>query len=222
VLLNPFQRVAREVKNTKDYFLNWPPNTPIKIGDYGFYKGKNVSFDWQGNISNFDIQFDKTSENMPMSESCRSSGCVFVQFDMEAGTPASANLTFAKKHSIAFESHGGVVEVTELDKLHHSILECMRDGKVNWNPEWVVVTQIYRVGSFSSFVSGMKGASTTVVARGVSETSLFGLADPSAKLEVGASAGMALANVADKNALPFFVVSKLKGKGAETRLERYG
>jgi len=222
VFSTPFQRVAREVKNTKDYFLNWPPNTPIKIGDYGFYNGRNVKFDWQGNLSTFGIQFVKASDNMPMSESFRSSGSVSVQFDTEAGTPASANLKFSKKHSIAFESHGGVVEVTELDKLHHSILECMRDGKINWNPHWVVVTQIYRVGSFSSFVSGMKGASANVVAKGVGETSLFGLADPSAKLEVGASAGMALANVAEQNALPFFVVSKLKGKGHETRMERYG
>lgn len=218
----PYERIAREVKNTKNYFLNWPANEPIKLGQYGYYRGRRVDFDWQGNLSNFGIEFAKTSENMPMSESCRSSGSVSVKFDTEVGTPASADLKFAKKHSIAFESHGGVVEVTELDKLHYTILEFIRDGKIEWHPHWVVITQIYRVKSFSSFVSGTKNASANVVAKGVAENSLFGLADPSAKLEVGASTGMAIANVAEKNALPYFVVSKLKGQLGESRFERYG
>lgn len=218
----PYQRIAREVKNTKNYFLNWPANSPINIGDYGFYKGKNVEFDWQGNLANFGVQFVRDSEDMPMTESCRSSGSVSVEFDTKSGSPASANLSFSKRHSIAFESHGGVVELTQLDKLHHAILEFIRDGKINWNPHWVIVTQIYRVSSFSSFVSGKRGGEVDVIAKGVDETSLFGLADPSAQLEIGANKGMFVASVAEKAAIPFFVVSKLKGQNGETRLERYG
>lgn len=220
---NPYQRIAREVKNTKNYFLNWPVNSPIRLGDYGFYRGNRVEFDWQGNLTNFGIQFSKVSGNMLLSESCRSNGQVSVKFDTRSGTPASAKLEFRRKHSIAFESHGGKIDVVEPDKLHLAILEAFRDGKVEWNPNWVVVTQIYKVKSFSSFVAGIHNASTDVIANGVVSTLPFDLADPSADLSIGASTGMETASIAEQNALPYFVVSKIKGsRDGVTRFERYG
>ncbi len=222
VFNNYYCRIAREVKNSKDYFLNWPVNQPVKLGQYGFYRGKNVRFDWQGNVENFGIRLSNTIGNMPIAESYRSGKGVDVSFDVNADTPASATLTFRKKHAVAFESHGGTIDTLEVDRLHEEILNAIRDGRVTWNPEWVVVTQIYRTASFSSFVSGSRDASVRVIASGAPQQTTFGLADPNAKLSLGASSGMTSATVAEQNALPYFVVSKLKGRGMETRLERYG
>tara|TARA_B100000513_G_C11874436_1_gene177088 strand:+ start:73 stop:735 length:663 start_codon:yes stop_codon:yes gene_type:complete len=217
-----YHRIAREVKNTKNYFLNWPSNEPIKLGDYGFYRGRRVEFDWQGNLSSYGIDLDVQKDDLPMSESCRSSGSVNVAFDTSAGTPASATLGFSKKHSIAFESHGGLIERVAIDPLLEKILAAQRDGKVSWNPEWVVITQIYRVNSFSAFVSGARHANAHVIAKSADPVSIFGLADPSIGLSVGNTSGMASTSVANKGALPYFVISKVRAKNGIYTLERYG
>ncbi len=218
-----YERIAREVKNAKDYFLNWPANEPVKLGDYGFYNGRRVSFDWQGNLSSFGVNLAPLSENLPMSQSTRSGGSVDVKFDLRSSTPASARLAFRKKHCVSFESHGGVIEKVEMDLLFKAILERIGIGELTWNPHWVVVTQIYKVDSFSSFVSGSKSAGAEVVASTCARTTPFSLADPSGGLSIGNQCQMAHCSVAERGALPFFVIGKVKGeKDGSLRMERYG
>ena len=136
-----YYRIARELKNSKPFFLNWPANTPLRLGDYGFYRGRRVEFDWQGNLESLGIELPVLRENIPQDEAYRTAGAVDCSFDLRDSTPACAELKFRKKHCMALETFGGKIELIEIDKLFERLLRIIGEGKVSWNPNFVIVTQ---------------------------------------------------------------------------------
>lgn len=134
---------------TEGYFANWIPGSPISVGDYGCIGGYRFTRD--GNVGRYitDIKI----------QSARSETATFEKRDgliVQAGGSAEGNSAIGKaKFSLKFGSEGSFLyhlkDLTnyqfmerreEFEKLGRLILS----GKIKWNDDYVLVTEVKEAG----------------------------------------------------------------------------
>lgn len=215
------KRIFEEFKKQNNCFLNWPATRKISLGDYCTFDGWNAAFSWHGNIAKAGIEIAEISSKGQLDEQYTSSGSASIKFSASQGSGSTAEIAFRSKSSLAYQTKQGKTKFVHIDAVLSEMLDKIHSGKLEWRPEYIIVTEVLEAKSFSSFVSCENGASVKIVAPGVAVGAAFNIADTDLKLAVQSQSGMGYVSLATKDAFPYFVGHRLINQGGRYRLKRY-
>jgi len=216
-------RAIREVRDQLDRFLNFPLNQKISLGDYGTYDGKNCRFEWLGNVAEFGVQPKSVGMQHEIAETYATSGKVDIQGKLNfAGDRPCVDVSFKRASALAFRGCKIGFDQVQLVNAGKALTKAIEDG-LEWNRDWVVITQLWQADGFTHLVSGSNGSCVQIEARANSAPELFNYADPSLGLEVTSEKSMSYCAVGLSDVLPYFAIHKLRqSPNGQWSLYKYG
>lgn len=231
------ERVAREIKNELNRFLNWSPIQEIKLGMIGSWDGKRALFTPETDLNALSVSFSPYDRlDVRHDDLYLSADSVQVAFKADAATAHSkAELGFTSKHAFSYQCYHTRYEQIDLAAL----LRDLRDrfwlpgrrnsdrigtGRQEWDRDWLIVTAVWVPESYTLLISGsgnariVLGAKTTALANIPS----FNLADINASITMESAHNMAYQLIAAHAAKPFFSAHKLIAHNDRLVLKPYG
>ena len=144
------------------YFANFPPNSPVALGDYGVLK--DGIFDRQGSGEFLGVRPEVIAAGKAgtiqfttgddVTVTLRGAGHVDVP---GAEAQADVSIRFGNKGGVFFAAAGcQIVEFDDEKLTGDRVLEAFIAG--NWKPEWVLVTRIVKAKALNLLVSEAAGA----------------------------------------------------------------
>lgn len=217
------KRAMREVRDQLDRYLNFPINQEISIGDFGTYHGWDCRFEWQGNLADHGIAVQLHGLQHEIAETYATAGAVDIQgqLGLGSGNP-QVSVSFRRNTALAFRGNRIGFDKAQLLALSRDLNEAIRGG-LQWNRDWVIITQLWRADGFTHLVSGAASAQVQIEATAPGAPSLFNFADATLGLNVVNQSAMSYCAVGATNILPYFGIHKLRQlKADEWALYRYG
>ena len=144
-------------KNFKVLYAAFPPNEPLKLGDYGVLN--DTVFVRIGNVSDFNIdigtprEFPEHKSNLDFS----SEGSVEIDFRAKADTAtppikAGIDISFSSKHSVFFNAAGCVpTSIEDQAALGNAIFALLKADK--WQKKFCVATSLMKAENTTTAVS---------------------------------------------------------------------
>ncbi|UPK68445.1 hypothetical protein [Chitinophaga filiformis] len=202
--------------NYPQYFANFPPNTPLRIGDFGYLDRK--IFQHESNIEvAFGISPGKPrAGNLANVEFKSKSGVAVktsgnIQLDTNTGVDqfGEAVIEFKRANGVFFMATGCKVKIIE-DKatLAQKLIDLFERDR--WKSEYVVVTSIIEVQTLNLFISDTANASIKLKAH--SDSPHLDVFSAGAKCTVINETGIANKWVTAENTTPLIGLSKISRK----------
>ena len=194
------------------YFANFPPNTAIRLGDYGDLH--RDCFDRRGNVTDtFGVGIRSRSDPSAASTfEFRSGRSVSVTLRakgdlLPSGIPAvkaGMGVDFSKGKSILFNAAGCTVESIEgIDSFGERLLDLFEQRR--WEAGRVVVTSFIAATTLTLVISGEAGASIDLEAEG--DLSSIDLSQAGIKLRVKGERGLAAKYITAEKTFPLVGLS---------------
>ncbi len=199
--------------NFKHFYANWPPNQPIKLGDFGMLEDN--LFRRKGNIKGvFNVDFQTRSGQAQQSDyEYKSAGSTELTFSAKgsSGNPAipvnaSLKIDFSSSDAIFFNAAGCNNDSIEDEvTLGKDILKLFKDDK--WDDDWVIVTNLVTAGATTVVISSADAASLSLEAD--ANISNINLSDASLRLGVKHEKNIGYKVVTQGGMIPLLGCSKL-------------
>lgn len=208
------KQAFRKIKKELDRFPNIDIVEPLSLGEIGFYNSREAKFDWRLNIKKLNIsispkQYDK---QIPIADELyTSSNAVNFEFVLDEQNLGCAKFNFSKSYSLVTQAIDLTKERYEVFELEQLLLEKIKSNMINWNPKWVIITELYKSPSFSLIVSKSKEGYAEIKTNKKLNQSSFNIADPSLELTLSKSKKIAYQIIGKQNVTPFFNLHKFKG-----------
>ena len=214
---------VRETRDELGRYPNWPIQRPIQLGSVGIYDGRLAEFDWVTSLATLGITVPPTRSQSLIDEMYTTLGAVNVKF--EAATAGNkAGFNFAKAMAVATQGYKTAYAFYELGPLQQAIVSAIVGEKVEWNLDWVVVTELWKSDAFTTLISGAKGSSAEISTTQPVPSGVFNVADINVGVKLSRSDAMGYHGVAEKAVSPFFQIHRLIHDRKNNRyyLKRYG
>jgi len=208
------KQAFRRIKKELDRFPNTNILNPLSLGDIGFYNSREAKFYWRRNIKELQVPISpkQYDEQIPTAnELYTSSNAVNFEFVLDEHNIGYAKFNFSKSYSLVSQAIGLTTERYEVFELEQLLLEKIKSKIINWNPKWIIITQLYKSPSFSLIISKSKEGYAEIKTNEKLNQSFFNIADPSLKLTLSKSKKIAYQIIGEKNITPFFNVHRFKG-----------
>jgi len=220
----PSRRVQalRKLRKEFDRFPNLDLAAQIELGRIGYFDSRKLVFDWRTQLSSISIKTKPIAiKEKPsyIDEIYTSDDAVDYEFTFDEKKLGKALFSFSKSYSLAIQAIDMTTEWYEIEELENDILNGIAAGKVKWDEDWIVVTQVFRAPSFSMLVASGKKSEVEISTSIPVQKTAFNIADPKLGLLVTRSKRMAYHIVARQNVTPFFRIHQFKGSWKETRLQ---
>ena len=204
-------------KNFKTLYAAWPPNEPLRLGDFGVLKD-DVILQRLGNIEDaFAISFKQRKNPDRVSNfDYASSDSTTIEFHAKGdGTPGGApikaglDISFSSKHAVFFNAAKCIpTSIEDQYTLADKIMELYDAGK--WHKEFVLVTGLMDAGATTVIISGSSNSSISLEASS-DKVANIDLADVSIKLGITKAKDIAFKVVTEKSLTPLVGLSKIHG-----------
>lgn len=204
-------------KQFRDMYAAWPPNAPLRLGDFGYLQGP--VFSRKSNLASLKLTGWKTRSGRSAASTytCSTASGTEVKFHAKGeanpgGVPlakATAEVKFSRGEAVFFNAAGCVLEeIEDQVGLGRTILEMF--GNKTWNDDWCVVTGIVRAGATTVAVSAEAGAS--VLLEAAADQPTVDLANADVGLQVGTSRSLSSLFVGEAGFTPLVRLSKVRRK----------
>lgn len=153
--------------NFKTMYANWPPNVPIRLGDFGTLGNKILHV--KGNVADiFGIKFKErpgTAERAQYSYRSAESTEVTFKAQGQGGTGgvsinASVAVAFSSKNAVFFNAaaceHRSIEDEISLGK---DVMQLFEKGQ--WDDDWVIVTRLISSAAATVAIAASASASIT-------------------------------------------------------------
>jgi len=157
-------------KHFSNHEANFPPTTPIALGDFG--EMKNGYFVRLGNIKqDMGIEFDALPDNDPTYEQFKSDGNVDVSFkakgDISGGTvpllKAQVEIKFGSEKAFFFSSANvRYLQIASLFDVGKKLVDLYNTGK--WKKRFVLISRVLEGEDTIIVTSGSSNSSITIEA----------------------------------------------------------
>lgn len=208
---------AKELRRELKMFPVWPPEIPVRLGDYGTLDGS--IFQRRGNITDdFGVQIEALPDAERRDIEYKSAGKVSVEVNAgaSAGVPGaqgtvSKRVTFSKAHSALLSASNCTYEVFKnVGHIESTLLELLGAG--TWQKEWAVISGVVRSESATILVSSQKNASIDLVLEG--EIPQVQLAGANLKVSINAESNVGVKVLAKSGATPLMMLSRVQTRYA--------
>jgi hypothetical protein len=214
----------REVRDTLGFYPNWPTNDNIELGLIGQHFSREASFEWKTSLSNLGISFHTLTSSTSTDRLDTSASGVNYEFSSNlTDKHASAEFEFTKGRSFATQGFNMYYKRINTGDLERDLLPLINGKHVQWDKEWVILTELFEANSFTTLVSESKKARAVIAASVPILANTFNIADPNLGLKVTESSNMAHREIATMSVKPYFVIHKaIWFDGSYRRLKQYG
>lgn len=200
------------VRNTRDElgrYPTWPPQRRVELGDIAIYSGRRAEFDFVTSIHQLGIAVRPNASQGIMAELYTTMQAVNLKFGPASSdvTKSSAQFTFRRAASVATQGFQMSHVTLPIDRLRSAIDDATAGG-VMWDPDWLVVTEIWHAEAFTTLIASSKASEAEVAAKVEVPGHAFNIADVNLGLHVARSAEMTYQAVCDTAVHPFFQVHK--------------
>lgn len=149
-------------KHLKPFYANWMPGQERALGDYGTFK-KGI-FIRLGNIKDFGISFDEKIDNSLDDHNFSEGGSYSMQIigGATAGDVGNASVEFKleSKSTVYFQALDAQSnEIENKVELGKRLIEGLKNGSIEWNKKWVIITELVDAGRTIAAVALENGAS---------------------------------------------------------------
>lgn len=202
-----------EIQKNLDYRATWLPDSPRSIGDVG--KLVNDQYELVTTLKNLGVPFSTRRTKVGGEYRYTTAGAVTFGANVDARDPSVSTplldvqgafqIGFNRASAVALLATDCGIEVMEnLDQIEKEVLRRLRFE--DWNPSFVIVTEVVRAGSTTALVSGERGGSLVVKGRsnvgvGPASMDLF-----KAGVDLVRADNMALSIIAQGDLAPLFRV----------------
>lgn len=204
---------VRATRDSLNRYPNWPINQVIGLGQVGYYSGRNAEFRWYTSLSKLGLNVATIGPESLADELHTSEEGVDLDFAGDAGQAVKANFTFQRKRSIATQGYKMDHSRLDLADLLTQLRAAIKAKKVQWDFDWLILTELWRGDAFTTLISGRQKGRLSISATAPTAGPAFNIANPSLGLGISSSSGMAYQGVAEKSPqariAPYFHVHKL-------------
>jgi hypothetical protein len=216
--------------NFPRYFANFPPNIPIRLGDYGDLR--RDCFDRRGNVTDrFGVGTrSRIKRSAPSTFEFRSGRSVSVTLRakgdvLPSGIPAvkaGMGVNFSRGRSVLFNAAGCTVEsIEDIDGFGKRLLDLFQEKR--WEADRVVVTSFIAATTLTLVISAEANASIDLEADG--DLSSIDLSQARIKLHMTGERGLAAKYITEGNTFPLVGLSRVQkrifGPRFQTRYATY-
>lgn len=199
-------------RHLKPWHSNWPLSTEIRLGDYGFMRGRR--FERLGNISEYGIdQVSDRSAETENHESFSSDGKTHVDLQSRgeasnqpvAVARAAAHISFLGKGAVFFNLAGCRYKSVEGKAALEKPLIELGD---QWNRRWVVVTDL--VQPRSTTIAIASEATGKLVIEADAKVDEIDFADASIKFTATQKQGVGYNFLSEEHSIPLLAFCALR------------
>jgi hypothetical protein len=207
----------KELSRALGYLAAWMPNSTLELGDII----DRHTFERQGNISNrqghrvvFSSRPASTRASFEYSSAggasivTKAAGRVFPGSSL-AKAEAGLVVKFSRENAIVFEaSDCKSSAIDDLEALTKSVAEL--SAARDWEPEWVVVTEVVRAAFATIIISSGTAAQIDLRATGKIAPVGLRLADPEARFQAASSRDIGYKFIAEAGLTPLYRAKGIK------------
>lgn len=207
----------KELSRALGYLAAWMPNTTLQLGDII----DRLTLERQGNISSrkeHSVSFSSRPASTLGSFQYSSAGGASIATKAAGRVVLGSSLAkaeaglvvkFSKENAIVFEASGCTSNaIDDLEALTKSIAELSAAG--DWNPEWVVVTEVVQAAFATIIISAGTSAQLDLRASGKIAPAGLRLVDPEARFQPASSRDIAYKFIAEAGLTPLYRAKGIK------------
>jgi hypothetical protein len=188
----------------------WMPGDVVKLGEVG--KLRRGCFDRQTSLSELGIdarlEAGEPSEVATFSSGRQLSPRLTADAGFGATAEGSVVLEFAKRGQFLLSCRG--LEHQRIENIGHVNKQIIRYHELGkWDPQWVLIDQIWRADFFMVVLSRSRKAQVSLTAKAASIPSFDAISDPSLDVGVSVQSGDTW-DARGSNVVPFFSGRRLK------------
>ncbi|MDR0982227.1 MAG: hypothetical protein LBM07_03145 [Culturomica sp.] len=210
-------------KYTRKYTA-WEPDKHYNLGDYGFLKD-NI-FEYQGNVTQLsdDFKFEIDKDPTPSDKDYSFGTKKNIKTEGEITIDVIKGVNVSTKFSIEFSNAGSIVyeaknvsthRIADIAALGVQIkkfkdLKILGKNGVEWDNNYVVITEIDIAESATIMLSNTKGSEVCFAVKGDIGIADFKLSDPKLGWKITSETGEIVKYIAKEGVTPFFRLMGLK------------
>ena len=214
-----------ELSQKLNYFANWLPNRPLKIGDVGPIEKRHFVYEY--NLASKSPELFKTRpSDSPFDIQYYTEGSAKIEFLSDSSLPdinplvkskQSIKIKFENEKSILFEAKGAIIKRVEAGNLlRQRLITLFLENE--WQLDLTIVTEIVEVEIATIIITNK--ANAEVVLRSDNEIPVTGtdLLTVNASLAVEDKSSTELCMVGVSKVVPLFRLSRLRKKLFQNKL----
>jgi hypothetical protein len=202
----------RKLRDEFDRFPNTDFDDSIVLGQVGIYSGKRCTFEWRTDLATLGVSAPAYtgSATPPIVDSAYSSSQGSTSsFSVDATSLGMASFAMPKAQSLATQALAMKSERYDIGKLEIAMQNAVNAG-LNWNRDWVIVTQVFPADAFTLLYSRSAGCEVDIKTGVPIQSPVFNIADAKLQLAISRTKGAVWSVLAKTKVTPFFRVHKLK------------
>lgn len=219
------KRLFAEIRDGLGWFPNWPLQQDLALGMIGYYDGWSKNFEWRTSLAELGIDIQYEVAHGILDEMYATKAAVSTKFELDAISKRPiASFDFSKKHSVVAQCHDSNYSSLRINQLQRILIDRVTAGEIDWDKNWVILTELFRAKGYSILISGRKNSGSSLSLGVLQDNPVFNIADPTLNIEVNHSKSMAYQAVCNENTSPYFYIHKLAFplfSNTPTALRRY-
>jgi hypothetical protein len=214
------KQLFREIRKELGWFPLWPVCASLELGAIGHFYSRSQNFEWVTSLAELAIALDPIASPATVDELYTTQSAVSYQFHGEESL-VRADFSFTRQNAIVTQGYEMRFQRLPLKQLEDLLVDQIQNQKLEWNFNWVIVTEIFQATGFSLLMSGSRRSSVSFAAQIPNGLPYFNIANINLGLETTQSSQMSFSSVCRQNVTPYFYVHKLLYNDGRLCLERY-
>ena len=158
-----------------------------------------------------------------MDEMYTTLGAVDVNFEADVASNKAA-FRFSRSAAVATQGYKTSYSLLPQGPLEQALIGAINDGKVEWDLNWVVVTELWKSAAFTTLISSANQASADISTNQLVPGGVFNVANIDVGVKLSSGKKMGYSAVAEAGVRPFFQIHRViyEQKNRKYYLKRYG
>lgn len=207
------EKAFRKLRREFSRYPNLDLAEDIYLGKIGVFNSRRTTFDWRTNLNALDLHVNEVpiNDELPIVQELYTSGNdISFEFSLEENNYGSVSFTFRNDFTITTQAYDLSIRAIEIENLERILIDNIRQGEIDWDLNWVIVTKVYYCSSFTLLINSSRNSTAQIITGIPIMVPGFNISDPNLNLRIARSHRMAFHTVGSKNVTPFFIIHQLK------------
>jgi hypothetical protein len=214
------KRLFEEIRDQLGWFPVWPVGASIQLGQVGFFHSRHKEFEWVTSLDDLSIDVPPASAQRVFDEMYATKAAVSCKFRIDINK-RFADFSFCRSNSLAAQGYEMKFLELPIKRLNDLLIQKISRQEIQWNYDWVILSQVFYATGFSVLMSGSNNCSASLAANLPDGGASFNIADVNLGIEASSYSNMAFQSLCKRGASPYFYVHKLIRNNGRPYLRRY-
>jgi hypothetical protein len=215
------RRLFEEIRDQLGWFPVWPVGANVQLGKVGFFHSRRKEFEWITSLEDLSINIQPVDSPRKFDEMYATKSAVSCHFRIEL-MKRIADFSFCRSNSLAAQGYDMQFLELPIKRLNDLLIQKINNQEIQWNYQWVILTQVFYAKGFSILMSGSSHSSASLSADlPINGGASFNIADVNLGIEASSYKGLAFQSLCKQGASPYFYVHKLLWNHGKPHLRRY-